>query len=133
VLRFIGPGFFAQLEDGDRIKKGARSSGKPKRSSHNEEFATLIFLADFGYILEVQAIGANHSHCGDLKSMDGIGDSLDVTGHCLSIAVGKESRDFSFVQERYSRGVQASLALAVVAIVPRPQFETTTMMTGPED
>jgi hypothetical protein len=80
----------------------------------------MILRANFGYILEFQAIGTNHSQCGDLKSMDGIGDSLGVTGHCLSVAIRKEGSHFSLVQERYSRGMQASLAFSVVAIVPRP-------------
>lgn len=89
-------------------------------------------FTDFDEFFKLQAVGARHSHGGDLQSMNRIREPLNIAGNRFAVAIREEGCRLSLMQHKDRVDAYASFAFAIVTVVPRTQFEATAMIAGAE-
>src|SRR5262252_3917588 len=122
-------------KDGDRVPGRSRPAGQPQRQADDHELEAPLLLARPGHVLELQAVGGEHAHGGDLERVDRVQDALDVARDRLPVAVRQERGDPALVHPANGVDVQARLALAGrrVVVTPRAELEPPPVMTGAEN
>src|SRR5262249_4875312 len=122
-------------EDGDRVPGRSRPAGQPERQADDHELEAPLLLARPGHVLQLQAVGGEHAHGGDLERVDRVQDALDVARDRLPGAVRQERGDPARLRPDDRVDVQAGLALAGrrVVVTPRAELEPPPVMAGAED
>src|SRR5215467_13962420 len=65
-------------EDGDRVPGRSGPARQPERQADDHELEASLLLARPGHVLQLQAVGSEHAHGGDLERVDRVQDALDV-------------------------------------------------------
>src|SRR6202034_2597233 len=93
-----------------------------------------FLLAGLGELLELEAVGDQHAHGGELQRMDGVRHSFDVAGNRLAVPVRKEGRNPSLVHPGHGVDMQTGLPLPRrrILVTPWPKGEAAGVMSGSE-
>jgi len=70
-----------------------------KRRGNHQEFPALPLFAHRGNVFQIQAVGADHPHGGNLQRVDWVGHTLYSTGNGFAVAIREEGCRLSIVQE----------------------------------
>src|SRR6516164_7361301 len=54
-------------EDSDRVPGRSRPAGQPERQADDHELEAPLLLARPGHVFQLQAVGGEHAHGGDLE------------------------------------------------------------------
>src|SRR5215813_10698940 len=126
---------FLWSEHADRVPRATRGARQAQRQAYDHELPALLLLASVGDLLQVEAVGDQHAHGGELQSVDGIGHLFDVARHGLAVAVREERRDAPLMHPGHGVDMQPCLAFPGRRIVVAPGAERAPagVMACPED
>jgi hypothetical protein len=88
----------------------------------------VLFFADSGEFLELKTVRASHPHRTNLERVNGIGESIDIARHGLTVAIGQEYCDLAFMEHKHRCRVKAGSSFAVISRVPRTQLQPAAMV-----
>ena len=111
-----------------------RCRREPQRQADDHELEPPFLLARPGHVLQLQAVGREHAHGGDLQRVDRVQHALDVARDRLAVTIGQERGDLPLVHPGDRVHVQAGLALAGrrVVVAPRAQLQAAPVVPGAE-
>src|SRR5215469_15511349 len=122
-------------EDGNGVPRRPGAAGQAKRQADDHELEPPFLRACLGEVFELEAVGREHAHRGDLQRVDRVQHALDVAGYRLTVAVRKERRDLALVHPANGVDVETGLTLAGrrVAVVPGAELQAAPVVARAEN